>query len=137
MILIYIVILLLASLPTFITLFRINKYRSIRRNGINTKARITQISMQNFFRGQHLLKLSLEYKDYKSGLLVYGEAISANSKHQVGDLVDIAYKPNTSKIYIKGEEKNYRPMLVFAIILLIFMVFAVYKIDEMVINGYV
>lgn len=132
---IYILLILLASIPLLLTLKRIRKYRSMEQNGIKARARIIHIQVQpNYKSGPHD-NLTLDYMDLETNQPRTGQASTVHNKYKLGEVLDISYERGKPKIYVKGDEKGYKPVLWFSIALLVFVVFAAYKINEMVQTG--
>jgi len=136
MIIIYLLIIGISSIPLFVTIKRILKYKTVAKTGITTKAQLIEKELRPFFRGRQIIKLQLQYNHPAIDEPIISEATTANNNFNVGDFVNIAFEKNKSKIYIIGDEKGYYPMLGFAIVMFLFSCFAVYMIRDMIINGY-
>jgi len=79
--------------------------------------------------------LTLEYKDRVTGNPYKGKATVAPGKYNIGDTMAVVYLPDKPAKYAIDTNKAYWAVLTFAIILFLFVLFAVYKIDEMVKSG--
>lgn len=134
--LIYGSIVLMGFFPIFITVKRIMRYKTIAKNGITIKAQIVNKQLVPFFRGRQVVKLHLRYKHINFDDPIISEATTADNNYNIGDFLDISYQKTKSKIFIKGDEKGYYPILGFAVVLFLFACFAVYMIRDMEINGY-
>jgi hypothetical protein len=53
----------------------------------------------------------------------------------VGQSISVKYLPGKTDKIIVSSKRGYWPMLIFSVVLLLFVFFAVYKIDEMVKSG--
>lgn len=135
MIAIYIFIFLLASIPLLLTLKRIRKYRSMERNGIKAQARVVHIQIQPNYRSGPHDNLTLAFINLETNQPMIGHAATVHNKYKLDEVLDISYERGKTKIYVKGDEKGYRPALWFSIALLVFVVFAAYKINEMISTG--
>ena len=64
-----------------------------------------------------------------------GRATVSPHKYKIGDTMAVVYLPNKPAKYAIDTNKAYWAVLIFAIILFLFVLFAVYKINEMVKSG--
>ncbi len=136
MVIFYIALVLLGSFPLLITLKRIHKYRVARMRGISSVATVTHIRTQRFVRGLPYDRLTLTYHSLETGRFSSGQAGTVYNKYKIGDRVTIAYEPNTGKVIIPEDIRGFYPMLGFSIVLLLFIIFAIFEISEMVETGY-
>jgi hypothetical protein len=134
MIFIYIGLILLGALPATIVIWRMRKTMHIKKNGIATDAYVTSIITQRFSKTT-LDMVHLEFRDRATGRTYTSKATTAVGKHKRGDRLTIYYLPNDPSKNSPIGGKTYIPILIFCIVLFLFVVFAVYKIDEEVRRG--
>lgn len=79
--------------------------------------------------------LILEYKERATGRLYNAKATVAHQKFRTGDSLPVAYLPDKPSKYAMGGKNAYWVVLIFCIALFLFVLFAVYKINEMVNAG--
>ncbi len=77
--------------------------------------------------------IRIEYKDRTTDLPYPGKATTQAGKFKVGDTIGVVYLPaNPAKYAIADTKGGFTAMLIFCIIIFLFVLFAVYKINEMV-----
>lgn len=77
----------------------------------------------------------LQYKD-PAGACYIATTSSKPNRYKIGDNVAVMYLPDKPADYIIGNVKEgYWTLFVFSVLLLLFAVFAVYKINEMMMAG--
>lgn len=79
MIAIYIFLILLAAFPVILTIWRMQKAATIKKNGVHTDSVVTHISTIRTMRGGATDILTLEYKDRATGQ-PYIESASVTTK---------------------------------------------------------
>lgn len=133
MLIIYILLILLAAFPVGLTIWRMRRAAFIKKTGIHTNGTITSIRTVRI-KSSLTDMITIEYKDRATGRSYNGKATSQSGKYKRGDLMEVAYLPSNPAKYAitKGA---YTIMLVFCIIIFLFVLFAVYKINEMVQKG--
>lgn len=132
---IYIFMILLAAFPAVLTIWRMRRAEMVKKNGIHTDAIVTKV---NSIRLRHtpIDILTLEYKDRATGQCFYGKATVHYMRNKIGDRITVAYLPDKPATYMVADtKKGFTGILIFSILLFLFMLFAVYKIDEMVRTG--
>ena len=132
---IYIFLIALTAFPLILTIRRMLVASTIKKNGIHTDGVITHITTIRTGRGGAMDILTLEYKDRATGHPYKGKATVAPNKYQIGDTMAVVYLPEKPSKYAIDTKKAYWAVLIFCIILFLFVLFAVYKIDEMVKSG--
>lgn len=135
MIVFYIILIALAVFPLALTIRRMQVAAKVKKNGVYTNAVILHISTIRTRPGGAIDILTLEYKDRATGHPYKGRATVTSQKYKVGDAMPIIYLPATPSKYALDTKKAYWAVLIFCILLLLFVVFAVYKINEMVRSG--
>lgn len=136
MVILYAALLLLGSFPLLITLKRIRKYRIARKRRTNTVATVTHIRTHRHVRSLPYDLLTLTYHNLETGRSSSGQTATRHDKYKIGDRVNIAFETKSAKVIIPEDVAGFYPMLGFAIVLLLFVIFAIFKIREMVESGY-
>lgn len=129
MIFFYIFIIAAPALLIFFIIKKMSKARHIMQHGVVTTALITHVYRQRFHRGK-MDVLTLEYTDSR-GRQYPAKASVAPDEYKVGDRMRISYLAQNPAKYAFDNGKGYWFLLVFCILLLLFAVFASYKIHEM------
>lgn len=80
--------------------------------------------------------LTLEYKDHVTNQAHKGRTTVSFQKYKTGNTMPVVYLPGKPSKYAIDTNKAYWAMLIFCIILFLFIVFAVYKLNEMVQPGH-
>jgi hypothetical protein len=111
------------------------KAASIKKNGVHTDSVVTHISTIRTMRGGAIDILTLEYKDRVTGQPYNGKATVGPNQYKIGDRMPVVYLPDKPAKYAIDTNKAFWGVLIFAIILFLFVLFAVYKINEMVESG--
>ena len=135
MVTLYIVLIVLASFPLVLTIWRMRVAATIKKNGVYTNGVITHINTIRTRPGSMIDILTLEYKDRITGQPYKGRAIVTHQKYKMGDAMPVVYLPGKPSKYAIDTKKAYWAVLVFCVILFLFVVFAVYKINEMAMSG--
>jgi hypothetical protein len=130
MVWIYIFMIALAAVPLTITIYRMRKAGNIKKHGVHVDAIVKDKRAVRIGKSP-IDMLTLEYKDRATGRPYYGKASTGQGKFKIGDRMPVAYLPDDPAKYAVLKT-GYWPVLVFCIILFLFVIFAVYKIDEMV-----
>lgn len=126
---------LLAAFPLMLTIWRMRRSDLVKKKGIHTDAIVTKVSTVRFPHSRMDI-LTLEYKDRATGQPYQGRATVTHMNNKSGDRITVAYLPDKpSKYMVADTKKGYTVILIFCILLFIFVLFAVYKINEMVQTG--
>ena len=135
MVIIYILLILLAAFPLGLTIWRMRRAAFIKKTGIHTNGYATSIRTVRI-KSSLTDVVSIEYKDRATGLPYPGKATTEAGKFRVGDTIGVVYLPaNPAKYAIADTRGGFTAMLIFCIILFLFVLFAVYKINGMVQRG--
>lgn len=135
MVIIYILLILLAAFPLGLTIWRMRRAAFIKKTGIHTNGYATSIRTVRI-KSSLTDVVSIEYKDRATGLPYPGKATTQAGKFRVGDTIGVVYLPaNPAKYAIADTRGGFTAMLIFCIILFLFVLFAVYKINGMVQRG--
>ena len=133
MIWIYIFMIAIAALPLLLTINRIRRAINIKKNGVHVDAIVRDIRVSRTGRNTMDI-LTLEYKERTTGRSFQGRATVTHQQFNIGDRLPVAYLPDKPSKYAVGNTA-YWFILIFCILLFLFVLFAVYKIDEMVKAG--
>ncbi len=128
----YLFLIVLGSLPMLATLKRIVRYRAVKKTGINTIGTITTIHTKGAYKGGSYDRLTISYLNRATGQPEVGQTTTVSRKYRVGDRIPIAYEHDKPDIIIPMDVAAFGPMLGFSILLFVFVLFATYKIREMV-----
>ena len=135
MLIIYILLLLLAAFPLWKTVRYIIKEKRIRQHGIKTLGLVTHIHTTAMRRGPTVDQVHIEFASIIHGHFHKSSITAKHKKFKQGETVPVMYLPEEpSKIVVYGKEGHW-PMLIFAILIFLFVIFAIYKIDDMVKSG--
>lgn len=135
MIFLYIFLILLAAFPLVLTALRMKRAALIKKEGIHVNATITHIRRVRI-KTTYIDFVDFEYRDRNTGKSYSGKATSRSGKYKYSDRLPVAYLPgNPSRHTVTNTKGGYTGMLIFCILLFLFVLFAVYKIDGMVSRG--
>ncbi len=132
---IYIALILLAAFPIVLTIQRMRVAAGIKKNGVYTDGVIKSIRTIRMVRGGAMDILTIEYKDRATGQPYKAKATVTPFKYNIGDTMEIVYLPGKPSKYAIDTKGAYWGVLIFCSILLLFVLFAIYKIDGMVKSG--
>ena len=135
MIIIYILLIALAAFPLVLTIWRMRVAATIKKTGVPANAVITHINTIRTGKGGAMDVLTLEYRDRVTNQPYKGKATVTHRKYKIGDPMPVIYLPDKPSKYAINTNKAYWAVLIFCIVLFLFVVFAVYKINEMVQSG--
>jgi uncharacterized integral membrane protein len=125
----YILLIALAAVPLALTIWRMRVATNIKKNGVYTIAVITRIRSLHTRPGASIDILTLEYRDKQFGKAYNGKATVAHQQYKMGDTIELVYLAEKPSKYAIDTKKGYTVILVFCILLFLFIVFAVYKLD--------
>ena len=109
------------------------KVRSIQRDGVATDAVITDVRTVRFSKGSVDI-LKLEYTDAR-GRRFPAKATVGVGEYGIGQSLQVKYLLNNPGEYSFDNRKTYWAILIFLILLFLFSIFAVYKVNELVKAG--
>lgn len=129
---VYILLPLFGALPLIIIIFKMRRALSIKKNGISTEAVVVQINSLP----RRLVIIILEYTAGSRMEIFKGKATASYGQFKLGDKIPILYSPdNPSKMTLKDQKGHYF-LLVLAVLLFLFIIFATFKIEELMHAGY-
>lgn len=132
---IYIILIVIAAFPLALTTWRMRVAATIKKNGTAVNAVVTHITTIRTGKGGSMDILTLEYRDRATNLPYGGKATVATGKYKIGDPMPVVYLPGKPAKYAIDKNTAYWAVLVFCILLFLFVLFAIYKINEMVQSG--
>lgn len=135
MLIIFILLIVLAAFPLVLTIWRMRVAATIKKNGVPATAIATQINTIRTSKGGSIDILTLEYRDHITNQSHKGRATVSPRKYKIGDAMPVVYLPDKPSKYAIDTKKAYWAVLIFCIILFLFVLFAVYKINEMMQSG--
>ncbi len=126
---------LFGALPLIIIIIKMRKGQYIINNGTKTEATVIKINPLRIGIRHKMDTLILQYMVAGKKEIFQGKATSAPWQYKVGDTLAITYlNDNPKKMTVKGGNV-YIPMVVFTVIIFLFMVFATFKIAELIPEG--
>lgn len=136
MIILYILLIVLGIYPLWKTIRFILLEEKIRKEGISTTGVVTHIHTTRRFKGPTTDQVFVSYSCIKSGQGHKSEFVTNHNKYRSGQSIPLKYLPEKTDKIIVAPKRGYWGMLIFSILIFFFVLFAVYKIDEMLkVNG--
>ena len=131
---VYIIMMLAGALPLMLFFIRRKHYYHILRNGVKTTARVSDVKTISNRHGAVYDRVIYAYlpkfsNQYKSGVFT-----SKHGKYHPGSSIDIFYLPDKPEKNAMPGSKAETGMFVFLLAVFLFVLFACYKINEMVGN---
>ena len=135
MLVLYILLPVIGALPLIITIFKMRRAQRIIKNGITTEAVVVQVnSLGTTIRNKADI-LVLQYLVKATNQIYQGKASATREQYKVGDKLTITYsKFPPYEMTVKGTNV-YIPILVFTILIFLFVLFAMIKIEELIPEG--
>lgn len=136
MIIIYILLIVLGALPLWKTIRYIRLEERIRKIGVSSTGVVTNILTSRYSRNAAKTdRVQVQYQCRIHGQFHHANITEFHGKYKMGDHVPVLYLPEQPSKIVVSRKRGYWLMLIFGILILLFMVFAVYKIDEMIEQG--
>ncbi len=135
MLFIYIFMILLGALPLAIVGRKMWVATKIQKEGTHTNGIIKHINTVRIPKGAWIDRLTIKYTDRATGKPYYAKATVTHRKYKYSDTIDLAYLPKQPAKYAIDSKGGNAGMLIFSILIFLFVIFAVYKIREMVETG--
>lgn len=132
MIYIYILLIAFAAFPLIVLIVRLNKYNYVIKNGNSIQAQVTEVRSVNNSRGGAQDIIVFAYLPKNSPQYFYGSFTYKWGKYKTGDRLVIYYLPNNPRRYAVPGVKYHVPMIILFSLFFLFVIFACYKIHEMV-----
>lgn len=131
MIYLFIAMIILAAFPLALTIWRIRNASYIKKNGTHINGTVTGIRTIRF-KNTHLDMVFFEYQDRLTGRSYPGKLTTAVGKYHSGDPLPMVYLPSKPSSYAVDTKGGYIAMLIFTALIFAFVLFAVYKLNQMV-----
>lgn len=129
--------LFIIGVPAMLVFFfaqRIRLLKAAEKNGIQTQATVTGIYRVNSSKGSSD-SVTFQYQD-TSGQWHAGKITTVVGQYAMGDGISLKYSPGKPSLYvIKGMQQGQWVFLIFCLVMLAFMIFASYKLNEMAESG--
>ena len=135
MILLYIFIIVVGAIPLWKTIRYIRLEEKIRKEGISTFGTVTAIRTIRYRRGPATDRVHIRYSSILPGYYHEADFVSKYNQYRIGQSVPVKYLPERTDKIIVSSKRGYWFMLIFSILLLLFVFFAVYQIAEMMRTG--
>lgn len=123
---------LIGFLPMVVILIRKKSNDRLKRHGVATTAVVRNIYGVSL-RGINIVRV--EYKVRETGETFSKNLRVAGMPYSVGDELPVIYDPQKPRKMQPDMKKAYLPMLIFTIIIAAFVIFACFKLKEMVKSG--
>jgi hypothetical protein len=134
MILLYIIIILLGIIPLWKTISFILLEEKIRKDGISTTGIVSDIQTKKFHKGPTTCRIYIRYNSIIAGQYQEASFVTSPHKYKRGQSISLKYLPEYPDKIIVAAKRGYWSMLVFSILIALFVVFAMFKIDGMLNN---
>lgn len=131
MILLYILLILIGSIPLWKTIRFILLEEKIRREGISTTGIVTDIRTKKFHKGPTTCRIHIRYNSNIPGQYHEASFVTSPHKYKREQSISLKYLPEKPDKIIVAAKRGYWSMLVFSMLIVLFVLFAVYKIDGM------
>lgn len=130
MILLYIIIILLGIIPLWKTISFILLEEKIRKDGISTTGIVSHIHTLKSTKGPARCRVHIRYNSNIIGHYKEASFVTSSHKYKREQSVSLKYLPEKPDKIIVSPKREYWTMLVFSILIAVFVVFAVYKIEN-------
>ena len=129
--------LFIIGIPALLVVFfakRISQLKAAEKNGMQTHATVTGIYRINSSKGSSD-SVTFQYQD-TTGQWHAGKISTSVGQYAMGDCIPLKYSPGKPSFYIiKGMQQGQWVLLIFCLLILAFMIFASYKLNEMAESG--
>lgn len=132
MLYIYILLIGISCLPLLFLLIQRKGYQKIVKEGVQTTAEVKHFRTTRLFRGPTFDQVVFWYLPQGANQYRSGRFSSRPGKYKVGDKLDIYYLPQKPAKYFVPESKPSNWIMLIFLVLLAFVIFACFKINEMV-----
>lgn len=123
---------LVGFLPMGIILFRKNRNDKFRKYGVTTTGTITELFGRSI-RGINIVEI--KYLVQETGETLSKNLRVAGVPYEVGTELPVIYDPKNPKRMQLDMRKGFIPMLIFTIIIGVVIIWACFKLNEMVARG--
>jgi hypothetical protein len=123
---------LIGFLPMGVILFRKYSNDKLKKKGVSTTAVVRDVYGVSI-RGLNAVRV--EYKVKETGEIVSKNLRVAGLPYSVGDELPVIYDPVKPRRMQPDMKKGYIPILIFTVIIAAFILFACFKLKQMIDNG--
>ena len=128
---IYILLLAAGALPMIVFLLKRKRYRNILQAGVRTSAKVTDVRTINYSRGGAYDRVTFAYLPTGSSQYFSGQFTVKMGKHKAGDVLEVFYLPGKPQENAVPGSKGEVFMFLFVVLIFFFVLFACFKINEM------
>jgi len=132
MIFIYALLIVLGFIPFLVILYKMNKVKRMKRNGVKTVGTIRELS-GNSLKG--LNSAIIEYPIEGSNEVVQKQISVAGMPYQVGDQLPLYYDRNSPGKMMFDSGKSFTILLIFTLLLAAFFIAACFMINNSIAAG--
>jgi hypothetical protein len=129
---IYALLITLGFLPLAIVLYKMNKQKKMKRDGIRSTATVMKL-LGNSLRG--LNRMIVQYPVIGTSGTITKEIIVAGTPYGPGDTLPVYYDRNDPYKMILDGGKSFIVLIVFTSLIALFIIFATYMIRKAVAGG--
>lgn len=135
MLLLYILLPLFGALPLIVTLLKMRRARRITNNGVTTQAIVVKVIPWGTTIRNMVDTLILQYTVDATNEIYQGKATASRGQYKIGDTMSITFlKSPPYNMTVKGANV-FIPILIFTILIFLFIIFAMFKIGELIPEG--
>lgn len=129
---IYAALIVIGFLPFFIVLYKMNRLKKIKLNGVSTTATIKEVPYGGYKR---LNKIVIEYQVKETRQMLNKEIVVAGMPYTEGQNLQVYYYPqNPYKVILDGG-KSFVFGLIFTLIIAAFIIAACFMINNSIAAG--
>lgn len=132
MIFIYALLIVLGFIPFLVILYKMNKVKRMKRNGVKTVGTIRELSGSSL---KGLNSAVIEYPIEGSYEVVQKQISIAGMPYQVGDQLPLYYDRNNPGKMLFDSGKSFMILLIFTLLLAAFFIAACFMIQKSVAAG--
>ncbi len=132
MVIIYVLLIIIGAIPLLKTILFIILEERIRKEGISTSGVVTRIHTTRYQRGAATDRVFAQYSSNITGQFHEAFFTALHGKYRVGQNIPVKYLPEKPEKIIVAEKRGYWAMLIFSVLIFLFIIFAVFKIGEMI-----
>ena len=126
-----VIIILIGAFPLWKTIRYVLLEEKIRKSGISTTGIVTAIHTTRYHKGPTTDRVHTRYNSNITGQYHEANFVTAHRKYHVGQSIPVKYLPGKPGKIVVADKRGYWPMLIFSVLLFVFIVYAGFKIYEM------
>lgn len=132
MIIIYILLIALGALPMIRFVVKRKHYRKVLSEGTSTTAEVKHVIRRRMYKGTNNDKVVFWYLPNGANQYREGQLTTKPGKYRGGNTLEVYYLPGQPEKYALPGNKYETLTIVFLILFFAFVVFACFKIDQLV-----